>query len=74
MKFAEIQGNDEIRRRVGCTNIIVQLVYAKQHKWLGHSKDSKFRVLEVGNKARTTWMSVVKERIRVGLHRATELA
>ena len=43
MKFAEIQGNDEIRRRVGCTNIIVQLVYAKQHKWLGHSKDSTTR-------------------------------
>ena len=28
--------NDDIRKRVRCTNTLVKLLYAKQHKKLGH--------------------------------------
>ena len=28
--------NDEVRKRLDCTSTLVQLVYIRQHKWLGH--------------------------------------
>ena len=81
-KFDKIR-NDEIRRRLGCTNT---LVYVRQHKWLGHvlrMDDERIAKIVLQGKVdgikrkgrpRTAWMSAEEERTGISLPRAVELA
>ena len=76
----------EIRKRVGCTNIIVQVVYTRQPKWLGHVLrmdqehiaktvlHGKVEGTRRRGKPKTTWISAIEERNGKSLHRASELA
>jgi hypothetical protein len=78
--------NEEIRSRVGCTTTLVQLIYGRQHKWLGHVLrmddariaktvlQGKVQGTRRRGKPRTTWASASEERSGMSLHQATELA
>jgi hypothetical protein len=78
--------NEYIRARTNCTKTIVQLVYERQHKWLGHVlKMNRARIAptvlqgkvngkrRVGN-PRTTWLKAVEERTENSLYSSCELA
>ena len=78
--------NDEIRRRLVYTNTLVQLVYVRQHKWLGHvlrMDDERIAKINLQGKVdgikrkerpMTAWTSAVEERKGISLSRAVELA
>ena len=78
--------NEEIRRRLGCTNTLVQLFYVRQHKWLGHvlrMNDERIAKIVIKGKIdgikrkgrpRTAWMSAVEKRTGISLPRAEEQA
>ena len=78
--------NDEIRNRVGCTNILVLLAYARHHKWFGNllhvdhecraklALQGKLDVIKRRGKPRTTRMSTLEERTRIKLSQATKLS
>ena len=78
--------NEDIRARMYCTKTIVQVVYQRQHRWLGHvlRLDRKRIALTVlqgkvegvrrRGKPRATWISEVERREDLSLHRASVIA
>ena len=73
--------NDKIRKRVRCTNAIVQLVFTRQHKWLGYVLrmdderiakivlQGKMESTRRRGKLRTASMSAMEHRTGIKLHR-----
>jgi hypothetical protein len=78
--------NEDIRTRMHCTKTIVQVVYQRQHRWLGHVLrfDRKRIALNVlqgkvegvrrRGKPSATWFSKIERRENLTLHQASVIA
>ena len=69
--------NEKIRKIVGRKNTLVQLIYARQCKWLGHvfgMDDEHMKMLDSTRrrgKPKTTWMSAIEKRPVISYKRAS---
>lgn len=78
--------NDDIRARLNCIKTIVQVVYQRQHRWLGHVLrfdrkriattvlQGKVEGVRRRGKPRATWTSEVERRENLSLHQAGVIA
>ena len=75
--------NEDIRVKTGCVKT-VQIVYERQHKWLGHALRIKNNRIarntrqnwrkQEKRKPRKTWTRACEERSELSLHQASQLA
>lgn len=78
--------NEEIRRRTGCNRTVVQVIYERQHRWLGHvlrMNDERIARTALHGKVdgkrrqgkpKLTWIKTIEERSKLSLHQATNVA